>query len=163
MSKDEGTAGRYRKKPVVIEAHKFPGHSPLSVDAIMEFEDWFNSRGGVGRYVGGNLHIKTLEDGPNGEAKHVAIPGDFIIRGVAGEFYPCKPHIFEATYEPSTAAPISAERDEIIEMCAKVADRHTWDEGSDGPLPVREDVRGYHASACDIAVAIRSLKREVKP
>jgi len=43
--------------------------------------------------------ITTLEDGPNGEAKHIASPGDWIIRGVQGELYPCKPDIFEATYE----------------------------------------------------------------
>lgn len=43
--------------------------------------------------------ITTLEDGPNGAAKHIASPGDWIIRGVQGELYPCKPDIFEATYE----------------------------------------------------------------
>lgn len=45
------------------------------------------------------LLVPTLEDG-GGRAKHVASPGDWIIRGVAGEFYPCKPDIFEQTYEP---------------------------------------------------------------
>ncbi|MCR4300859.1 MAG: hypothetical protein NUV51_04550 [Sulfuricaulis sp.] len=47
----------------------------------------------------GSLIIGTLEDGPNCEAVHVAALGDWIIRGVKGEFYPCKPDIFEATYE----------------------------------------------------------------
>lgn len=90
---------KFRKKPIVIEAMRWPGHSALSVRAVMDFEEWFLPRGGVGRYVGDRLHIKTLEDGPEGEAKHVAEPGDWIIRGVQGEFYPCKPDIFEATYE----------------------------------------------------------------
>lgn len=48
---------------------------------------------------GGGVHVKTLEDGPNGEAKHVADVGDWIIRGIKGELYPCKPDIFEASYE----------------------------------------------------------------
>lgn len=43
------------------------------------------------------LIIKTLE------GEHVATIGDYIIRGVKGEFYPCKPDIFEATYEPVEA------------------------------------------------------------
>lgn len=43
--------------------------------------------------VDGNLVIETLE-GP-----HIARVGDYVIKGVAGEFYPCKPWIFEQTYE----------------------------------------------------------------
>ena len=94
---------KYRKKPVVIEAMQFPklGMSVDAIDAMMRFEDWFNSNGGKGRYVGSRMHVLTLEDGPNGEAKHVADAGDWIIKGIQGEFYPCKPDIFEATYEPA--------------------------------------------------------------
>jgi hypothetical protein len=95
--------GQFRKKPVVIEAHVYPGHEVRGVDQLLAFEDWFASHGGVGRYVGQRLHVKTLEDGPNGEAIHVADPGDWIIRGVKGELYPCKPDIFAATYEPVEA------------------------------------------------------------
>lgn len=43
--------------------------------------------------------IVTLEDGSDGRAKHVATEGDWIIKGIQGEFYPCKPDIFLATYE----------------------------------------------------------------
>ncbi len=46
----------------------------------------------------GRMYIRTLE----GEME--ALPGDWIIMGVKGEFYPCKPDIFEATYEPAEAA-----------------------------------------------------------
>lgn len=92
---------KFRKKPVEVEAFRYPGHHHETVDALIAFEEWFKSHGGVGRYVGQHLHVKTLEDGPNGEAKHVADPGDWIIRGVQGELYPCKPDIFEATYEPA--------------------------------------------------------------
>jgi hypothetical protein len=78
--------GYYRKKPVVIEARKF---TPT-----------FGSRDKIARWSGarvnhatGELFIKTLE----GEMK--AFWGDYIIKGVKGEFYPCRPDIFEATYE----------------------------------------------------------------
>ena len=90
---------QYRKKPVVIEAMRWPGVGLGSIDETMAFEDWFAGHNGVARMVGQHLHIKTLEDGPNGEAKHVADAGDWIIRGIKGEFYPCKPDIFAATYE----------------------------------------------------------------
>ena len=90
---------RFRKKPVEIEAVQFPGVSVENVDALTAFEDWFKERGGKGWLARGRLYVATLEDGPDREAKHVADPGDWIIRGVQGEFYPCKPDIFEATYE----------------------------------------------------------------
>ena len=48
---------------------------------------------------GGGAHVKTLADGPCATVKHYADAGDWIIRGVAGELYPCKPEIFDATYE----------------------------------------------------------------
>ena len=86
---------KYRKKPVIVEALHFEGRDAGRV------VDWINSNGGTAAIVGDHLHIKTLEDGPNGEAKHVADPGDYIIRGVQGEFYACKPDIFAATYEPA--------------------------------------------------------------
>jgi hypothetical protein len=72
----------FRKKPVVIEARQ------LMHDSYDEVIDW----------CGGKIHqrgivIETLE------GDHLALMGDYIIKGVAGEFYPCKPDIFEATYE----------------------------------------------------------------
>jgi hypothetical protein len=95
----------YRKKPLEIEAMQYLPPSTLDtvaawVDAMVEFEDWFVGSGGVGKIVGQNLHIKRPEDEPNDDAVHIAVPGDWIIRGVQGEFYPCKPDIFAATYDP---------------------------------------------------------------
>lgn len=98
---------KFRKKPVVIEA-----------------EQWvIGNRSVVLRFLGGTgeersydetetfridpnqidhgLIIKTLE------GNHMASIGDWIIKGVKGEFYPCKPDIFTATYEPVKADPIS--------------------------------------------------------
>jgi hypothetical protein len=80
------SAHRYRKKPVVIEAMKWDGTS----DSFREITDWADDVWGK---EGASLIIPTLE------GDHQAMPGDWIIKGVKGEFYPCKPDIFEATYE----------------------------------------------------------------
>lgn len=82
----------FRKRPVVIEAWLLDfrkwNQKPLWLyDAIMAGQVWM--QGGSAPY----LTIQTLE----GEMR--AEPGDWIIQGVAGELYPCKPDIFAATYE----------------------------------------------------------------
>ena len=83
---------QYRKKPVVIEARQ------LTTENIEEVADWVADHGGdVGATLAGpdaHLHIHTLEGEMRGD------PGDWIIQGVKSEFYPCKPDIFDATYEP---------------------------------------------------------------
>lgn len=77
---------KYRKRPVVIEAVKWTGSN---VTEICKFTGLDVSH----LIVGGQLYIKTLEG-----VNHATI-GDYIIKGVQGEFYPCKPDIFEETYE----------------------------------------------------------------
>ena len=88
---------KFRKKPVVIEAMRFT-YPPSP--ALLE---WCNAMRNVrkSRHLGAKAEadIVTLEDGSDGRARHVATEGDWIIRGVQGEFYPCKPEIFAATYE----------------------------------------------------------------
>lgn len=87
---------KYRKKPVVIEARQLNN----SLWSIKEIVDWIHY--GLSPEAqaiaiwdrGTTLTIKTLE------GDMTASPGDWIIKGVKGEFYPCKPDIFEATYEP---------------------------------------------------------------
>jgi hypothetical protein len=79
---------KYRKKPVVIEAIQFTG-GEISEDAIADFMDQ-NIRV-IGRKY---IEIDTLE------GTMTADLNDYIIKGIAGEFYPCKPDIFEQTYEP---------------------------------------------------------------
>lgn len=71
---------KFRKKPVVIEATQWfkMGDHPM-VTAFENEKGW----------------VDTLEGG------HVVTPGDWIITGIKGEHYPCKPDIFEATYEPA--------------------------------------------------------------
>lgn len=74
----------YREKPVVIEAVQWTGGNAVSL------LDWI---GESAEQDGPDLIIHTLE------GDHEASLGDWIIKGVKGEFYPCKPDIFEATYE----------------------------------------------------------------
>jgi hypothetical protein len=78
---------KYRKKPVVIEAVQYGPYSAPSIELLMFLD-------GCGATL--------TEDGiviPTLEGDHLARVGDWIIKGVAGEFYPCKPDIFEQTYE----------------------------------------------------------------
>lgn len=79
---------KFRKKPVVIEAVQFTGHN------AMEIMEWSKSEEMSDDFLGEFMEIKTLEGTMRAEN------GDWIIKGVKGEFYPCKPDIFEATYEP---------------------------------------------------------------
>ena len=97
---------RFRKKPVVIDAVLWDGTNVLEVYSFMHGAPSLDSSTARERWDDFSGHhyrkdwpVKTLEDGPNGEAKHIASVGDWIIKGVKGEFYPCKPDIFEATYE----------------------------------------------------------------
>ena len=80
---------KFRKKPVDVEAVQWEA-TKESFDAIMAMGDidWKPGEMGSETFV-----ITTLE------GDHLAKKGDWIIRGVNGEFYPCKPDIFEKTYE----------------------------------------------------------------
>ena len=91
---------KYRKKPVIVEAIKFE-YSGKGIEELEGFCGDSLKLYGKDRCMNavGWAWIGTLEDGNIGEAKHVASEGDYIIKGVQGEFYPCKPDIFHATYE----------------------------------------------------------------
>jgi hypothetical protein len=96
----------FRKKPVMIEAVQFlriiffeQGRHSIEFDTEETLPKWLRNAmldGEVAPDVvgGGDLVVKTLE------GRHLASPGDWIIRGVKGELYPCKPDIFAMTYEP---------------------------------------------------------------
>ena len=75
---------KYRKKPVIVEAIQYVGYNHLEMKKqIGENRFWDILRN--------KLAIRTLE------GNMVADLGDYIIKGIAGEFYPCKPEIFEAS------------------------------------------------------------------
>lgn len=87
---------KFRKKPVVIEAFKFwiDNRPDWFCDEITKNNITTHERYHVNGHWERFCEIKTLEGVMRGEI------GDYIIRGVKGEIYPCKPDIFEATYEP---------------------------------------------------------------
>ena len=88
---------RYRKKPVVIEAMQFVKGKELSLG--YEIAAWCGGRFNEEAKPSDHTDVAYWIDIPTLEGVMRADPGDWIIRGVAGEFYPCKPEIFEATYE----------------------------------------------------------------
>lgn len=83
----------FRKKPVVIEARNNDSTSALLAQRLAE---WCGGRAVKNELDhGSRIEITTLE------GVMTADLGDWIIRGVQGEFYPCKPDIFAATYDPA--------------------------------------------------------------
>lgn len=91
---------KVRKIPVVVEAIKFE-YSEKGLKELREFCG--NNLGKIQKLrcpgSKAEAQIMTLEDGKGLVVKHIADEGDWIIKGVAGEFYPCKPDIFAQTYE----------------------------------------------------------------
>lgn len=92
---------RFRKKPVEVEAVRFCS----TADGINDLRSFCgDSLGRVLQWpdMPAEAEICTLEDGTRAVVKHIATEGDWVIKGVKGEFYPCKPDIFEVTYERAT-------------------------------------------------------------
>lgn len=82
---------QFRKLPVAIEARQLTNNN--TNDQLNGLVNWIQSNGGNAGHDGTDIYIHTLE----GTMK--ANLHDWIIRGVQGEFYPCKPDIFKSTYE----------------------------------------------------------------
>jgi hypothetical protein len=85
---------RYRKKPVEIEARQFNGSK---FTEALEMAEWCS--GEVEIVEGVSNDKRYVVAIPTLEGTMFASAGDYIIKGVRGEFYPCKPGIFEETYE----------------------------------------------------------------
>jgi hypothetical protein len=158
---------RFRKKPVVIEARQFNGQ----VEEVLALEMWgvplvlCPTCGGCGEVEGeygtkgcvcmnGLIFIKTLEGVMS------AFDGDWIIKGVKGEFYPCKSDIFDATYEavdataPSPVAP-SVDGDlnpTPLEEAAKNYAQHPRQHGDYSSLQ-----RGFYAGVAWERVRLSAL------
>ncbi len=77
----------YRKKPVVIQAMQYTGKNDLDICVKMRIEQYEQE------LTSDDFIIQTIE----GYMR--ASPGDYIIKGICGEFYPCKENIFNMTYE----------------------------------------------------------------
>lgn len=109
---------KYRKKPVIIDAFQ------LNARGLIE-EEWFwnaVNEGIIVIYCFGNhpkdayCDIKTLEGTMRANA------GDYIIRGIKGEIYPCKPDIFDKTYELADKTEKISEQEPKIEVLNKIID-----------------------------------------
>ena len=89
---------KFKKKPVVIEAMKFLSPYITLFDDLVIMAKYEGIIPTPCKHCGAHLRthgvIETLE------GEHIVCPGDMIIKGVEGEYYPCKPNIFEKTYEP---------------------------------------------------------------
>lgn len=95
MKNRQGEIMRYRKRPVTIEALKFDG----TLSSLRVIQNYFQTIDTLACDINSSSRvtfwkIATLEGG------HIVSVGDYVIRGIKGEYYPCKPDIFEMTYEP---------------------------------------------------------------
>jgi hypothetical protein len=84
---------KYRKKPIVVDAKQFVVYNAQGDSNATEVVWWILKNNGQARGENPFIYIQTLE----GEMRADSM--DYIIQGVNGEFYPCKPDIFEKTYE----------------------------------------------------------------
>jgi hypothetical protein len=91
MVENMGEVKKYRKKPIVIEALQWTGKNIDDIFLFINTVDINIIKSWDSREL--TITINTLE------GDHIASVGDYIIKGIANEFYPCKPDIFKKTYE----------------------------------------------------------------
>ena len=146
---------KFRKKPVEIEAMRFDRGTATAVHWWIEhntqgvFDPTADELPGSGVAIDpatGFLLIATLE------GVMQAKPGDWIIRGVAGEFYPCKPDIFEQTYEPAEPHPVAR-----VELFTDFIGDHCWWAIARNGEIVATSGKGYRNAAHARAMAERIL------
>lgn len=111
---------KYRKKPVVIDALQWNGKSNLK--EVVEF---------LGVRLNGFEKVSIPNQSPEQEdlvtkiiihtleGDHDASIGDYIIKGIKGEYYPCKPDIFEATYEAVTEQTMYRQQEVAIHLSVR--------------------------------------------
>lgn len=105
----------FRKKPVVIEAMQWDG----SIESGTAIMDWSEGDVSFRAHLGERDSPTLFVQSPEGE--HSASPGYWIIRGVQGEHYFCKPDVFAATYEPAARARLSAGVEMTDDAAVKLA------------------------------------------
>lgn len=101
----------YRKKPVTIEAVQFNGLNPTEIK----------------NFVGENCEVEIYDNEVTPPIAHIIIhtlegdmkvsKGDYVIKGVKGEFYPCKPDIFQQTYESVGTQQEVPDKETILRTC----------------------------------------------
>ena len=119
---------KYVKKPIEIEAVQWIGNNLEEIYEFVGVENLcFNSKA-VGEEVG-ELYIRTIEGD-----MHAAV-NDFIIKGVKGEFYPCKPDIFYETYVERSEIKMCANEEmaiDILEFIKRNYEKHLNEDGQAG-------------------------------
>lgn len=143
---------KFRKKPVEIEAMRWGGEAAFAAPII----DWILDNDGTARYHEENdahhehIRVDTLE------GVMYAQPGDWIVRGVAGEFHPCKPDMFEQTYETVDEGfvfdPLTHELYQAAEQVREVNEANGWFEEQ---RSVGEDIALLHSEASEMLEAYR--------
>ena len=110
---------KYRKKPISVEAMQFTGVVTPELEEFLGEGNWTKL---PGQYVGATVRIevRTLE------GWLMARPGDYIIKGVKGEVYPCKPNVFAATYERVGAESADELEREIIKAATTAPDNEEY-------------------------------------
>lgn len=142
---------QFRKKPVVIDAIQWLRDNPWQLGEWRG--QWPRDHPDFHICENGELEISTLEDGHDRRVKHVASPGDWIIRGIKGEFCACKPDIFEATYEPAssplpseTPAEVVGELDDLMDEVAGEVVR-AFGQGNPTSAKLRNDIKNAYLVA----------------
>ena len=108
---------KYRKKPVVIEAIQYTGNNIVEIIKFMQER----ANGDKSRYLKyntkkGEYFIPTLE------GEHKLTEGDYVICGIKGEFYSCKPDIFEMTYEKVDSENLTPRSKECIQYISETTE-----------------------------------------
>lgn len=116
---------KFQKKPVVIEAVRIPGPD----EPVNELIEFLQPRElpYVHNHPSGEVYIDTLEGQMKGN------PGDWLIRGVEGELYPCKDSIFQAIYEVVDETPLPPHMTEDF-IVAEDGYVYFWQKGANGFL-----------------------------
>ncbi len=96
-ARGEKAVSKFRKKPVVIDAVLWNGDNIEEIRAFMHPAEPI--------YLPGFTNSDDIFGIQTLEGMHTAQKGDWIIKGVKGEFYPCKPDIFAVSYEPENTTP----------------------------------------------------------
>ena len=169
-------AQRFTKKPVTITAIQWfkSGDHPAVRDISDSDDLYFTGMGGSTLVEREKFGVIGTLESPN----HLVTPGDWIITGVQGEHYPCKPDIFEATYAPEMklqpeAAPVQmpepvgwfhrhpeeCKNGEVYNFQITLADKKDgWEES---PLYTEQQVRSLLAEldAPDVTALVKALER----
>lgn len=140
---------KYRKKPAVVEAMQ------LTNENLLEVKEWCNGELVPNAETSGyDLYISTLEG-----IMHADI-NDYIIQGVEGNFYPCKPDIFEKTYEvASQQSQLDDKQKIVLEWLVAYADKDSGDYPMQTIVYMWDCIRSDRLGVKELA-ALRKLTRD---